>query len=75
MQTVPAHRLIFVDEFGTHLGLSRFYGRAPSGERAYGSAPYNTDPNITRVMGLSGRAGTLCQRASVSTRRTRSCRP
>lgn len=45
--------MIFVDEFGTHLGMSRFYGRAPSGQRAHASVPCNTDPNITLVMGLS----------------------
>jgi transposase len=33
--------------------MSRFYGRAPSGQRAHASVPDNPDPNITLVMGLS----------------------
>jgi hypothetical protein len=44
--------LIFIDEFGTHLGMTRRYARAPKGHRAWGKAPCNTDPNITLVMGL-----------------------
>jgi transposase len=47
-----AHRLIFIDEFGTNLGMTRRYGYAPAGERAYGKAPNCTDPNITLVLGL-----------------------
>ena len=47
-----AYRLIFFDEFGTNLGMTRRYGYAPAGERAYGKAPNCTDPNITLVIGL-----------------------
>ena len=45
--------MIFIDEFGTHLGMTRRYARAPKGKRACGKAPCNTDPMITLVMGLS----------------------
>lgn len=51
-QHTDAHRLIFFDEFGMHLGMTRRYGYAPKGERAYGKAPNYTDPNITLVLGL-----------------------
>lgn len=51
-QAAGAHRLIFIDEFGAHLGMARRYGRAPRGRRAHGKVPVNTDPNITLVMGL-----------------------
>lgn len=51
-QTTDARRLIFVDEFGTHCGMTRLYGRAPRGERAYGKAPGNPGENITLVMGM-----------------------
>jgi transposase len=51
-QQTDAHRLIFFDEFGTNLGMTRRYGYAPEGERAYGKAPNCTDPNITLVLGL-----------------------
>lgn len=48
---------MFLDEFGTNLGMTPRYGWAPSGERAFGDAPVNPDPNITLVMGL--RLGTV----------------
>jgi transposase len=32
--------------------MTRFYGYAPSGQRAYGAAPRNTAPNLTLVFGL-----------------------
>ena len=32
--------------------MTRLYGYAPSGRRAYGAAPANTDPNLTLVLGL-----------------------
>lgn len=51
-QQTDAHRLIFFDEFGTNLGMTRGYGYAPQGERAYGKVPDNSDPNITLVLGL-----------------------
>lgn len=37
--------------------MTRWYGWAPVGERAFGAAPVNPDPNITLVMGL--RLGTV----------------
>jgi len=52
LDEVAPQRLIFVDEFGTHLGMSRFYGWAMSGDRAYGAVPCNPDPNVTLVIGL-----------------------
>jgi transposase len=44
--------LIFVDEFGANQGMTRLYGYAPRGQRVYGAAPANTDPNLTLVFGL-----------------------
>jgi transposase len=41
-----------LDEFGTHLGLTRRYARAPRGRRAHGAAPCNPDPNVTLIFGL-----------------------
>lgn len=41
-----------MDEFGANLGMTRLYGYAPRGQRAYGTAPENTDPNLTLVLGL-----------------------
>jgi transposase len=44
--------LVFVDEFGTNLGMTRRYARAPRGVRAHGAVPKNPDPTITLTMGL-----------------------
>lgn len=49
---IPPEQLVFIDEFGTNLGMTRQYARAPRGQRAYGSVPRNADPNITLTMGL-----------------------
>lgn len=53
MKKLPARKFIFVDEFGTNLGMTRRYARAQRGQRAVGAVPANPDPNITLVMGLS----------------------
>lgn len=54
-QRYRGRRFIFIDEFGTHLGLTRRYARARCGRRAVGAAPGNTDPNVTLTIGLSRR--------------------
>jgi transposase len=41
-----------VDEFGTNLAMTRRYGFALRGLRAYGTVPGNGGPNITLTMGL-----------------------
>jgi transposase len=50
------HRLLFLDESGAHLGMTRLYGWAPVGEPARGSAPDSRGTNITIVacIGLRG---------------------
>jgi transposase len=44
---------VWVDEFGSHLGLTRTYARAPRGERAIGSAPRNRGANRTTITSLT----------------------
>lgn len=51
--SVDATRFVFVDECGSHLGLTPTYARAPRGERAVGSAPRNRGPNTTTVAALT----------------------
>jgi transposase len=46
-------RFVFVDETGSHLGLTRTHARAPRGERAHGSAPRNRGPNRTTITSLT----------------------
>jgi transposase len=45
--------LVIVDEFGSTTDVTRCYGRAPVGERAYGSIPRTTPPNLTVIASLT----------------------
>jgi transposase len=51
-QIDPA-RLVFVDECGTNITLTRLYARAPRGERAFGKVPRNWDKNVTLIAAMS----------------------
>jgi transposase len=42
-------RFVFIDEFGSHLGLVRLFARAPRGERAVGTAPRNRGRTRTTI--------------------------
>jgi transposase len=53
MADVPAERLVFVDETGTHTRMTPLYARAPRGERAYGHVPRNHTRNTTLVAALT----------------------
>ena len=44
---------MFVDETGSHLGLTRTYARAPRGERAVGRAPRNRGRTRTAVAAIT----------------------
>ena len=46
-------RLIFFDESGVNISMTRAYGRAPTNERVYGSVPKNWGGNITLSAGLT----------------------
>jgi transposase len=50
---------VWVDECGTHTSMTRLRGRAPKGERAYGSVPRNRGKNTTLIasMTLEGAMG------------------
>jgi transposase len=50
---VDPARFVFVDETGSHLGLTRLYARAPRGERAVGRAPRNRGRTRTAVAALT----------------------
>jgi hypothetical protein len=39
IQGILAQHLIFIDESGINLGLTRLYARSVKGQRAYGAAP------------------------------------
>lgn len=61
---------MFIDETGVHLGMTRLYGRAPIGERLYGSeAPGDSGKNISLIGGMSidGLIATMSIVGSVNT--------
>ena len=45
-------RLVFVDEAGSNIGMTRDYARAPRGERAPGSVPRNRGTGTTMLGAL-----------------------
>ncbi len=68
--TIDPRNLVFIDETGIHLGLTRLYGRAPVGERLYDSeAPRNCGQNISLIGGMSidGLIATMSIVGSVNT--------
>jgi transposase len=68
--TVDPRNLVFVDETGMHLGLTRLYGRAPIGARLYDTdVPGNSGQNISLIGGMSsdGLIATLSVVGSVNT--------
>jgi len=45
--------MVFVDETGINLGMTRRYGRSPRGERLVGSAPFSRGQNVSVIGALS----------------------
>ncbi len=66
---VDPHNLVFVDESGLNLGMTRLYGRAKRGERLYDSCPRNRGKNISLIGALSmdGLIATMSIPGSVNT--------
>src|SRR5260221_4909472 len=52
-QPLDAGKLVFLDECGSNIALTRVYGRSPKGKRARGSVPRNRRANITLIASLS----------------------
>jgi len=52
-ETLPAQRVVVVDESSTHLDMARRYGRAPRGQRVYTRQRRNYGKNMTLLTGLS----------------------
>ncbi|WP_203032186.1 IS630 family transposase [Leptolyngbya sp. Cla-17] len=68
--TIDPRNLVFIDETGIHLGMTRLYGRAPIGERLYDSeAPGDQGKNISLIGGMSidGLIATMSLVGSVNT--------
>ncbi len=52
-KTLDASKLIFLDECGSNIALTRLYARSPKGKRVYGTVPRNRRANITLLASLS----------------------
>jgi len=50
---VPLADLVFLDEAGVHLAMTRRHARAKKGDRAYGKVPSNRGKNVTMIGALS----------------------
>ncbi len=59
--TVKLEDLVFVDETGSNLAMTRRYARSPKGSRAYNNAPYLRGQNLTLIgaMALRGLIGEM----------------
>jgi len=58
---LDARRFKFIDESGSHLALTRLYGRAPRGERVTEGVPRNYGPqtSIISAVSLAGPSATF----------------
>ena len=50
---LDACKLVFLDESGSNIALTRLYARAPKGKRAKGSIPRNRGKNVTVISCLT----------------------
>jgi transposase len=51
-KSLDPRRLVFIDEAGSHIAMTREYARAPRGERAHGSVPRNAGTVTTMIGAL-----------------------
>lgn len=58
---VKLNDLVFIDETGVNLAMTRSYARAKKGKRAYSKCPYNRGKNITMIgaIAISGLLASL----------------
>jgi transposase len=52
-KTLDESLLVFIDECGSNIALTRVYARSPKGKRAYGAVPRNRRANMTLLAALS----------------------
>lgn len=56
IREIPPHKLVFIDETGSHIAMTPEYARAPLGKRAIGYVPRNRG-TVTTVIGALARRG------------------
>jgi transposase len=49
---INPEKMIFLDESGLHLGMTRFYGRSFSNERVKDSTPFNKGTRVTMIAAI-----------------------
>ncbi|WP_225912545.1 transposase [Nostoc flagelliforme] len=64
MTMLPVEDLVFVDEAGVNLGMTRRFGRTLSGQRAYGTRPQQRGRNVS-VIGAIALRGVVASIAIV----------
>jgi hypothetical protein len=52
----PLHRLVFIDETGSHVAMTRTHACAPRGRRAVGRLPRNGGTVMTVIGAIAARA-------------------
>ena len=60
---LAADDLVFLDETGSNVTMTRRYGRSLRGRPVYGSVPHNRGKNLTVVGAVSATAGLVAWRA------------
>ena len=53
LETIDIRNLVFIDETGINLAMTRLYGRARGGARVSAQCPGNKDENITLIGAMS----------------------
>ena len=51
-KALDASKLVFLDEYGSNIALTRLYARSPKGKRIYGAIPRNRRANMTLLASL-----------------------
>lgn len=55
LRRIPFHKLVFIDETGSHIAMTPEYARAPVGQRAVGYVPRNRGTVTTVIGALTAR--------------------
>ncbi|MBA2750117.1 MAG: transposase [Tatlockia sp.] len=53
MQNIPPENLVFLNETGVELGLTRTYARSPQGSRVYALKPFYRGARVTVIGAIS----------------------
>jgi transposase len=69
LDTIDVKNLVFIDETGLNMGMTRLYGRGENGERVYDDRPSNKGKNITLIGAMSdeGLIGAMTFSGSLNT--------